>query len=494
MLIDTSQDGNIFTVSYSDESGEIKLHKFDIKETNGIGCYDYEICDESDPDKEPVLRHFKDNLPIKKVSAWKFDFDEKREFLLKQIPQELSKSIFSIHAPTMYMCDIEIDTGDGDVFPDPHLAEFVIDAIQICSPDLKVLTLTRHLKAKQDPMQIKVVQKMVNDHYADIPSVKDFAEQIDYQQIVFDSEKELLEFFYKLVNEKLHSVAFWNGNKFDVPYLWNRCPKIGVDIAAGSPTGEISNFNFWPKHRYVFDYMEIVAKWGWDIPDLSSSGLDHISKQIIGAGKFAYDGNYPALYKGPIEDYLTYGAIDVVAMQLIHLKRGYTKSKNALVYYCKGSIWDANQVTALVHAVIWDELYANGLINAMPYVKQPKLKYPGGYVKTPARKFAMFPVCEDFSALYPRLMQSYNLSFENLIGVIKDEAERALYTEKGYIVSVNGNIYKNDRDYTLRKVETKLLGERYAYKDLQQEVFLNIMPKIEDEIIKRGIKIPGKGD
>lgn len=492
MLIDTSQDGNILTVSYSDETGEIKLHKFDIQETNGIGCYDYEICDDDDPDREPVLKHYRDDLSIKKVKSWKFDFDEKREFLLKQIDPELSAKIFSIHAPTMYMCDIEIDTGDGDVFPDPIEAKFMIDSIQICTPDLKVLTLTRHLKAKQDPLQIKLVQKMIKDHYADIDYVNELTNQIEYNQIVFESEKELVEFFWKMVNEKLHSIAFWNGTRFDVPYLWNRCPKIGIDIASGSPTGEISHFNSWPKHRYVFDYMEIVAKWGWDIPDLSSSSLDHISSQIIGAGKFEYDGNYPALYAGPIENFLTYGAIDVIAMQLIHLKRSYTKSKNALVYYCKGSIYDAGQVTALVHAVIWDELYSNNKINALPHVKQPKKPYPGGYVKTPARKFAMFPVCEDFSALYPRLMQSYNFSFENLIGAIKNEDEREKYTKEGYIVSINGNIYKNDKDYTLRRVEDKLLDERYAYKDLQQEVFLNILPTIENEFKRRGLKIPAK--
>jgi DNA polymerase elongation subunit (family B) len=132
---------------------------------------------------------------------------------------------------------------------------------------------------------------MINNHYSDIQLVQDYTKVIEYQQIVFDTEKELVQFFYKLINEKLHSIAFWNGNRFDVPYLWNRCPKIGVDIASGSPTGEISHFNYWPKHRYVFDYMEIVAKWGWDIPDLSSTALDHISSQVVGTGKFKYDGN-----------------------------------------------------------------------------------------------------------------------------------------------------------------------------------------------------------
>lgn len=144
----------------------------------------------------------------------------------------------------------------------------------------------------------------------------------------------------------------------------------------------------------------------------------------------------------------------------------------------------------MVHSLIWDELYAENKINAIPYVKQEKKKYEGGYVKDPARKFCMFPVCIDFSALYPRVMQSFNFSFENLIGQVRGKDEAKEYIEKGYVVSVNGNIYKNDRDYTLRRLESKLLDERYAYKDLQQEVFLNIIPIVENEIIKRGLSVP----
>lgn len=492
MLIDTSQYGNLLTVSYSDESGEIKLHQFDIRETNGIGCYDYEICHDSDPDAEPILKHYKDDLTIKKVHAKKFDFDEKREFLLTQIPEDIKNKIFSKYEPTMYMVDIEIDIGEnGDVFPKPELAEFPIDSIQITSPDLRTLTLTKHSKALQDFDQFDKVKYLINDHYSDIDLSK-FTDggELEYSHIVFDNEKELLEFFWDLINEKLHSVAFWNGDGFDVPYLWNRCPKVGVDMSKGSPTGEISEFNCWPKHRHVFDYMVLVSKWGLDIPDTSNLKLENIANQVIGVGKLKYEGSYKDLYNGDIIDYLGYGAIDTISMQLIHLMRSYTKSRNALVYYCKSSIFDPDQTTALVHALIWDELYAENKINALPYFKEAKQSYPGGYVKDPVRKFAMFPVCEDFSALYPRVMQSFNFSFENLVDKINSEEEKKTYLENGYVVSVNGNVYKNDKDYTLRKLETKLLNERYQYKGLQQEVFLDVMKNMEDEFHKRGIKIP----
>lgn len=492
MLIDTSQNGNYFTASYADKDGSVKLKTFDIRETNGIGCYDYEVCDENDPEVEPVLRHFKNDLRIKKIPAKKFDFDEKREFLLKQIPEEDRNLIFSKYNPEVFMVDIEIDIGEeGDVFPSPQLAEFPIDSIQITNEKLHTLSLTKHLKAEQSDEMIASIKANINSHYKEI-GIDSFlkGKELEYSHIVFDTEKELVDFFWKLVNEKLHCVGFWNGNRFDVPYLWNRCPKIGVDISKGSPTGEISEFNFWPKHRYVFDYMVLIQDWAWDLEDRTQFGLNHISQQLIGAGKYAYEGSYKDLYHGDIIEYLTYGAIDTIAMQLIHLKRKYTQSQNAMIYYCKASIFDNSQVTALIHALVWDELYSQNKINAYPHVKQVKEKYPGGYVKTPPRKFAMFLVLNDFSALYPRVMQSFNFSFENLVDHVKTEIEKKEYLEKGYVVSVNGNVYKNDKDYSLKILETKLLGERYQYKDLQQEVYLEVMQAFETEMTKRGLKIP----
>lgn len=493
MLIDVTQQGNLLKVSHTspDSGGEIKMTEFDIRSVNGFGTYDYQLCDANDPDKEPNLVHFKDDLPIKKVSTYKFDFDEQREFLLKSIPENIKNDIFSFSRPDIYMVDIEINIGEnGDVFPNPFRAEFPIDSIQITAPNLNTLTLTCHDKATNDETQMIEIENMINEHYKEANVVGTMVEKLAYRHIKFDSEKEMLDYFFELVRDKLHVVSFWNGDGFDIPYFWYRSPKIGVDMSIMSPTGELSEFNKWGKHRYQFDFMLLVEKYAKDIPDMSSLKLDRISEQVIGKGKFKYDGSYKDLYNGDVRNYLAYGAIDTISMQLIQIKKKYTEGLQALVYYCKGSIYDSNQVTALVHSLIWDELYAENKINAIPYVKQEKKKYEGGYVKDPARKFCMFPVCIDFSALYPRVMQSFNFSFENLIGQVRGKDEAKEYIEKGYVVSVNGNIYKNDRDYTLRRLESKLLDERYAYKDLQQEVFLNIIPIVENEIIKRGLSVP----
>jgi DNA polymerase elongation subunit (family B) len=490
MIIDTSQKGNILTVSYADENGGISLKEFDILKTNGVGCYDYEICDESDPEKEPILRHYMDNLPIKKKLSWKFDFDEKREFLTHHIPEKDKEDIFKFKVPDAYMCDIEIAANKEDLFPNASEAKFPIDSIQITSKDLRTVTLTCNPRVKNEQSQISDIENKINEHYADIEYVWTLTDRLIYSHICFDTETEMIEFWWKMVNEKLHSVSFWNGDRFDVPYLWNRSILLGINIGTGSPTGEISEFNSWPKHRYVNDSMVITSNYARDLWPLLRTSLEYISNRMLGIGKVKYNGTYSDLYYGPVETFMVYGAVDTISMQLMHIKKRYTVAKEALIFYTKTSMFDAFKVTAQVHALIWDELYRNNLINAVPFEKKIKQPYEGGYVKQPVRKFVMFPVGEDFSALYPRIIQSHNISFENYIGKIKNKQHEKELLEKGYYVSVNGNYYKNDKDYTLKVIETSLLEERYAYKeDLMFGVYHKIMTPIEKEMTLRGIKI-----
>lgn len=490
MIIDTSQQPNKLIVSYSTANKDIALKVFDIKDVNGYGAYDYQICDESDPDKHPTLRHFKDDLPIKRIPSYRLDFDELREFLLCQISDEDREEIFGFNVPDMFMCDIEIDPENESSFADPYKAERPIDSIQITGPSLNTITLTTNKRAKMDDAQMKIVEDSINEHYKGVPQVWKLTKRLRYSHIVFDTEVEMLEYYWKITLLKLHSQAYWNGGKFDVPYLNNRCAKLGVSMEAGSPTNEVSYMHDWPKHRFVFDYMELVGKWGIDLHPLVSLSLDHVCNKAFGVGKVSYEGSYNDLYYGPVEKFLYYGAVDTINMQVLHLIKNYTVAKDSLTFYTKTAMYDATKVTSQVHALCWDELYANGLINAEPFVKKQKQKYPGGYVKTPTRKFVMYPVCEDFSALYPRIMQSFNMSFENFMGKVKSKEHAKELTEQGYYVSVDGNYYKNDKDYTLRRIENRMLGERYAYKGMMLDVYNNAMSPIEDEFRRRNLDIP----
>ena len=486
MIIDIAQKHDLVEVSYTNTSGEVSLKQFKVSSINGRGFYDYVICEQDDPDRVNNLVHYMNSESIKKIPTKKFDFDELREFLLKHISDEDRNEIFALNSPKIYMCDIEINTSEGDVFPNPSKAEFPIDSIQITGPNYHTLVLTCNNRVIDTQDEMHIVEDMINDHYKDVQYVWTKVNRLKYAHIKFDDEAEMLQYYWKLVREKLHAVSFWNGDGFDVPYLWNRCKHLGVNMGLGSPTNEISEFNTWPKHRYVFDYMKLVQGNASDI-DRTSFALGHCATEIVGIGKIDKQGSYKDLYNGDIRRFLTYGAVDTISMQFIHAVKNYTSSRESLVYYCHASLFDVEHVTALVHCLIWDELYAEGKINAIPHKKVDKVPYGGGYVKEPVQKFVQWLALEDFSALYPRVMQSYNISFENYMGKVKNDEEKQKLINEGYMITVNNHIYKNDKPYTLKKIETKLLSARYEYKNMQQEVYLVAMSKIDEELKRRGL-------
>ncbi|BBI90934.1 DNA polymerase [Tenacibaculum phage PTm5] len=492
MLINVTQQDASVTLSYV-KNNLIEVKTYPVYQYNGIGTYDYRIARyDGDPDIVNNLVHYKDDKKVKRVMSYKFDFDTLREFITQVIPEEDRNEIFTLEMPGAYKCDIEIAVGDGEIFPDPYLAEMVIDSIQITAPNLNTVTITCNPRVKkagtpEGDKQINDIEDAINKHFEQVDFVKTLTDRIKYSHIVYDSETEMLERWWRLINTTLHAVGFWNGSGFDVPYLWNRCKKLGVDVGMGSPTGEVSNREMWCRHRHIVDDMQIVENFSHDLGTKQSLSLDYISNRIFGVGKIPYDGSFSDLYNGCIIRYMTYGAVDTILQQLIEQNRKYSAGSEAMAYYCKIPIVDVGKTTALVHAVIWDELYKQGKINAEEYFKKEKTPYGGGFVKQPTRKFCMYPVGVDFSALYPRVIQTCNISFENYMGRVRDKKHAEELRAQGYFVAVSGNYYKNDKTYCLKSVQDKFLSERYLYKDLQFAIWQEVVPTLEAELKRRGI-------
>lgn len=495
MLIEVQQFEGSVILSYANKTGGIDVKKYPVAQYNGIGPFNYRLARyKEDPEIVQGLVHFKDDLPIKKVLSYQFDYDSLREFIVEVLPEEDRNEIFNLRMPGMYSCDIEINVGTGEIFPDPKLAAMPIDSIQITAPNLNTVVITCNQRCfnagtPEGDAQIAEIEQAINDHYKDVPFVWEHTDRLRYSHIVYATEKDMLEQWWKLVFEKLHHTTFWNGDGFDVPYFWNRCAKLGIDIAAGSPVKEASNRSMWPRHRHNTDYMATVRDFAYDLHPKLSLSLNYIAERIFGEGKgkLHYEGGFAELFNGPIVRYMTYGAIDTIAMQLIHKMKNYSSGQEAVAFYTRIPISEVGKTTALVHAVIWDELWRAGKVNAEEYVRKEKHPYGGGYVKQPTRKFCMYPTGEDFSALYPRVIQSHNLSFENFVGVVKNDAHKAQLLKEGYMVTVDNNYYKNDKTYCLKAVQDKFLTERYAYKDLQMNIWNNVVPALQDELKRRGI-------
>lgn len=493
MLIDIEQHKNGVAVSYVNKDGQIGTKNFNVAEyTDNFGFYDHEICDKSDPDVLPDMTHY-DGRPIKKTHKFRFDVEELREFLNVKIPESDREELHAFRSMNAFAVDIEINLSgqEDEIFPDPEVAEYPICTIQITAPNFDTITLTtdkdRIAPSTDDP----IIEDMINDYFKD--HMQYIKTRIVYKTIILENEADLLNFFFKKVREYLHFTIWWNCDGFDIPYINNRSKLLGIDRTVASPTKtmkrDFKGEDWWPRHRLAEDYMKVVGDYSFDIWPKLSMSLDWISKYIFKIGKVPYDGTFRDMYMGDYKKFLFYGAVDTVLLQMIHQVKNYMNAIEASAYYCKIPLKDTWKQTKLCHALIWDDLYESNMINAEPFVKKVKTSYEGGWVKVPTHKFVEYPICDDFSALYPRLMISHNMSFESFEGRAKDKAEAIQAIKDGKYVSVDGNIYKNDKDYTIRRVEDKLQTARDVYKHMAHELTQTILVNVEDEMKKRGLEL-----
>ena len=111
--------------------------------------------------------------------------------------------------------DIEIDTGDQRVFPKPTEAEFPINMLTTSYNGVKT-----HYVVDNKTEPIEKIEGVVFK--------------------IFDNEKKLLKEFIKDFKESSPDfIAGWNLINFDMEYIYNRLPHLGIAQSSLSIFNEI---------------------------------------------------------------------------------------------------------------------------------------------------------------------------------------------------------------------------------------------------------------
>jgi len=108
---------------------------------------------------------------------------------------------------------------------------------------------------------------------------------------------------------------------------------------------------------------------------------------------------------------------------------------------------------------------------------------------------------EDFGSLYPNSMITMGLSPEAKIDTLQmnedgfpatkeDEIKWQKYKKLGYGLSPMGRVYDMSKDFLYTRIEKKLLAQRKIFKGHIAKIYLDIIPRLEKEMERRGIKIP----
>ena len=493
------------TISYVDKQGNRQFyHKY----LHHIKTYEY----------DPNGKY--DTWNGKKCSAVYKDTSNytPNEFDILEFMYELDKPMLDIlHAqyfPKLYFFDIE--TEYSDEFPYPDKAEYKVTAISLVGPDMSCIVFGLHDLNEAS-------KKLFRDRYMDFINNNEFARNILKAQghepkvlyQYFDSEQNLLKHFFNIIMTKISAIAGWNSYRFDWLYLVNRIKRLFGDgeatkmVKNGSPTHEIRMIQFEemdgtrirvmaPSHTLVLDYMELVKQYDYILRPYESYSLDWVGEHAVKANKIKYEGGLQQLYERDPEWYYFYNGVDSLIGMLIHKRLKCLESPCAVDSVTLVPLMAAMGQVALTTANVFEEFYKDNKKVVWDYdaIERNKAEYKGAFCGCVPGRYS-YCVCDDYASLYPSQIITCNMSFENVhlnkVGpdslgryVIAPWSPQQLEEFKkdpNYFVTVNGNVYKNDKDYAFKRLQKRVKDNRAIYKYTGQKIDSELLVEI-DRLIK----------
>lgn len=229
-------------------------------------------------------------------------------------------------------------------------------------------------------------------------------------------------------------VVHWNGDNFDIPYLYNRMKKIlGKEKADSlSPLGIIKFDDFDENMPYKIagveslDYLRLYKKF---IPKKQPSySLDAISTKELKKGKIKYSGSLDQLFKTDIALFIEYNVNDVRLIVELDEKKKFLDLAIMVCHMGHVPYHYVYQSSRVIDGAIMTYLKRRNIVSPnKPTTINPELKkklsedseddekFAGAYVKEPIPGKYSWNGDEDLESLYPSLGILLNCGLETLL-------------------------------------------------------------------------------
>lgn len=473
MIIGSEAINNELVVSYYDENGNIAYLRKPL--------FDHEIFNWVEADKPSLYKNW-DGKNIKSAPSdpkW-LTRTRLEELLIEKLSKEEKEKIYDFNNyPKKDYLDIEILLTD-DSFPYPEQAKMPVGLISFCN-EKGVNYVLSIMKSDEHPNglsldDIKKMENKINYHFRNIKphdekdkSLFEIDFKIKYK--FFETEKELLEFFFHKIIPKMSFITGWNVIDFDWQYLMNRCSRIGVD-----PLSELMSKKTFskklklPVHLGILDYMQFFMDPAYKpYKVVENYTLDYISKRALNVSKL--DHPYPNMmeFQKDIYMFTKYNIIDNILVKLIDDKFDLLTVAYSLANVAEIEV---NKIHSPVH--ITEVLMCREFLNmGRKMMKKPyesgeekeDVKYDGAYVMPPVPGYYQFISCYDFKSMYPNIQMQFNCSPDSYLGkkdMIKDW--------KNHIWTMNNTVFSGQHDSVARVILNRLYGARIEAQDKIKEL------------------------
>jgi uracil-DNA glycosylase family 4 len=294
--------------------------------------------------------------------------------------------------------DIEVDTGNERVFPQPLEAKFPINMLTTIFHGIKTCYVVDN---KTEP-----IQKMKG---------------IDYK--FFDNEKAFLHTFIKDYKKaEPDFLSGWNCISFDLSYIFNRLPQIGLRQESFTKFNEF----YVDGSRYICHIPGTVAidqdflYRTFTFTKMENYKLGFIAQhELEGFTKLDLPLPFNEMYWKMLNLTIEYNIRDTELLEKIDKKLAHINLLNELRIICNTS-FDSVSSFGQIDSLMVSFLNSKGIAskNSDPHIV--KEKYPGAYVHEPIPGAYDWITDFDFASLYPNLMITYNIGINSFVMKLKD--------------------------------------------------------------------------
>jgi DNA polymerase elongation subunit (family B) len=265
-------------------------------------------------------------------------------------------------------------------------------------------------------------------------------ESVEDNKIVIPckTEKQLiLKFLDKWEEIDPTIVATWNGEYFDIPWMYFRFKQIiGKDVNRLSPIRKLNVFHRKNPETGQFeeskitigginhlDYMLLHKK--YIMKEEPSYKLGEIGPKYAKLEKIEYEGNLNQLFKNDKHLFIDYNLRDVEILEGLEENLKFIDLTVLIAHICNIPYEQIYFNTVMNEGAILKYLKRNGIVSPnKPTTHNSALKlfketYAGGYIKEPVPGLYFDVIDLDFTSLYPSIIKSLNLGIETLVGCIK---------------------------------------------------------------------------
>lgn len=386
--------------------------------------------------------------------------------------------INDLNIPNTYFCDIEVDVDDNG-FPDADSVRNPINTISWVNNDSVIVFGRKYMS----PEQIEWIQKSIDEHCSN------FKTKYKFTYIYHENEVDLLTDFFWNHFRNAPCVTGWNFFGYDWPYLYNRTQKLGIPINYLSPSNSWFTYTpqngerkiSLPKHKLIYDYMEIYVKWDRTVQVKESNKLDWVSETVVGAKKVEHQLGFKEEWEQKPAEYIFYNAIDSILVREID-----NKIKTSFAFLALANLMHVDALTAFspvrsLQIVQCEYQYKEGRVfPGGPRKKSENTGYEGAFVYDPIPGVYKNVLALDFASLYPTTMRQFNISPDTYI--TKDKGRNpnpkeikccsgATYSKEfeGFIPKILTDFYKQRKVY--KKEMMTAIDEKYELMDIYEKRF-----------------------